>query len=301
MTLTKPSSIRQFPALIGLVFLLATAPGIRAQEDHPVEDAAKFKLQVKANKSLPTLYLVGDSTMKVGTPGQRGWGEEMAKYFDLTKINVVNQAIGGRSSRTFQTEGRWAAVVDILRKGDCVIIEFGHNDGGSINEKPPVTPSTRARGTIKGVGEETQEIDNILTGKHETVHSFGWYIRKYVNDTKAKGAVPIVMSLVPRNSWKDGKVNRAAPNGYGEWARLAAEATGSRFVDHNEIIARELEKIGPEQALPLFGDGKLHASPVGAEFNARAAIAGLKALPGNPFKRYFSAAARDIPPFAGVK
>lgn len=301
MTSSKPSSARSFLALIGLVFLLGTAPGARAQEDHPVEDASKFKLHVKADKSLPTLYLVGDSTMKVGTPGQRGWGDEMAKYFDLKKFNVVNQAIGGRSSRTYQTEGRWAAVVEMLRKGDCVIIEFGHNDGGSINENPPVTPATRARGTIKGVGEETQEIDNVLTGKHEIVHTYGWYIRKYVNDVKAKGAVPIVMSLVPRNSWQGRKVNRAAPNGYGEWARLAAETTGCRFVDHNEIIAEALEKIGPEKALPLFGDGKLHASPAGAEFNARAAIAGLKALPGNPFNRYFSDAARDIPAFAGAK
>ncbi len=301
MKFTKQSPTRSLLALAGLAFLLATTPGARAEEDHPVEDAAKFKLQVKSDKSLPTLYLVGDSTMRVGTPGQRGWGDEMAKYFDPKKINVVNQAIGGRSSRTYQTEGRWAAVVAMLQKGDYVILEFGHNDGGAINEKPPVTPSTRARGTIKGVGEETQEIDNILTGKHEVVHSFGWYMRKYVNDVKAKGAIPIVMSLVPRNSWKDEKVARATPNNYGEWARQAAEATGCLFIDHNEIIAEALEKIGPEQALPLFGDGRLHASPAGAEFNARAAIAGLKALPGKPFDRYFSDAAREVPPFTKAK
>ena len=266
-----------------------------------MEDAAKYKLQVKADKSLPTLYLVGDSTMKVGTPGQRGWGEEMAKYFDPKKLNVVNQAIGGRSSRTFQTEGRWDAVVAMLEKGDVVIIEFGHNDGGPINEDPPVNAMTRARGTIRGVGEETKEIDNILTGRHEVVHSFGWYIRKYVNDVKAKGAVPIVMSLVPRNSWNGKKVNRASPNGYGEWARLAAEETGCHFVDHNEIIAQALEKLGPEKAMPLFADGKLHASPVGAEFNARAAIAGLKSMPGDPFKHWFSSEAGDILPFTSGK
>lgn len=293
--------MRFFPVLLAMVSFLATHTNARADVDRPVEDAEKFKLQVKADDSLPTLYLVGDSTMKVGTPGQRGWGEEMAKYFDPKKINVVNQAIGGRSSRTFQTEGRWDAVVAMLQKGDVVIIEFGHNDGGPINEDPPVNAMTRARGTIRGVGEETKEIDNILTGKHEVVHSYGWYIRKYVTDLKAKGAVPIVMSLVPRNSWNKKKVNRASPNGYGEWARMAAEATGCRFVDHNEIIAQGLEKLGPEKTMPLFADGKLHASPAGAEFNARAAIAGLKGMPGDPFKRWFSSEAGDIPAFTSGK
>src|SRR5689334_25428779 len=57
--------------------------------------------------SRPTLFLVGDSTVKVGTPGQVGWGEVVGDHFDLTRINVVNYARGGRSSRTFITEGLW--------------------------------------------------------------------------------------------------------------------------------------------------------------------------------------------------
>ena len=289
--------------LIGLAVVSTSieCPAQQQLEDHPVEDAQKFKLQKKANPSLPTLYLVGDSTMRVGSPGQQGWGDGMARYFDLQKINVVNEAIGGRSSRTYQNEGRWDALLAMLQKGDYVVIQFGHNDGGSLNEAPPVTKSTRARGTIKGTGEETKEIDNILTLKHEVVHSFGWYMRKYVNDVKAKGATPIVMSLVPRNSWHDGKVARATPNNYGQWAQQSAQATGASFVDHNEIIAGELDKIGPENALPLFGDGRLHASPAGAEFNARCAVAGLKGMPGKPFEQFFSAAARDIPPFSAPK
>src|SRR5205823_5854022 len=141
------------------------------------------------------------------------------------------------------------------------------------------------------------EIDNILTHRHEIVHSFGWYMRKYVRDVQAKGATPIVLSLVPRNSWANGKVARATPNNYGAWARDAATATGAAFVDHNEIIAEALEKIGPEKTLPLFADGRLHASPAGAAFNAREAVAGLKALPGDPLGPFFSPAASDVAPF----
>jgi rhamnogalacturonan acetylesterase len=285
------------------VLAAATFIGIASAQDvdRPVEDAARFKLQKKAHETLPTLHLIGDSTMKVGSAGQRGWGEEMAPFFDANKINVVNQAIGGRSSRTFQTEGRWDAALSMVKKGDFVVIEFGHNDSGAVNEPPPITKATRCRASIKGVGEETQEIDNTLTQKHEVVHTYGWYMRKYATDVKAKGATPIIMSLTPRNSWKDGKVNRATPNGYGDWARQAAAATGATFVDHNEIIAREYEKLGPEKTLPLFADAKLHTSPDGAKLNARCAVAGLKGIPGNPLGRFFSDAARDVPPFAAQK
>jgi lysophospholipase L1-like esterase len=259
-----------------------------ADEDHPVEDASKFKLQTKANPNLPTLYLIGDSTMKVGTSGQRGWG-------DLKKINVVNQAIGGRSSRTYQNEGRWDAALAMIQKGDFAIIQFGHNDAGAIND------NFRARASLKGVGEETQEIDNMLTRKHEVVHTFGWYMRKYVTDVKSKGATPIVFSLVPRNSWKEGKIVRSSGNNYGGWAKQAAEATGAIFVDDNEVIAEGLDKLGPEKTLPLFGDQKLHASPAGAVFNAKMAVSGLRAIAGKPLDKYLSAAGKAIEPFEASK
>ena len=286
------------PWLAFLLPCLLAFAALRADEaQRVVEDAAKFKLEVKADPALPTLYLVGDSTMKVGTPGQRGWGDDLARFFDPAKINVVNQAIGGRSSRTYQTEGRWAAVLAALRPGDFVIVQFGHNDASPVNEDPPVTSKTRARGTLRGVGEDSREVDNILTGKHEIVYSFGWYMRRYVADIRARQATPIVLSLVPRNAWKDGHIIRSRPNHYGEWARLVAESTGAAFIDHNEIIARELEKLGPAQVGPLFADN-LHAAPAGALFNARAAVAGLKALPGAPFAASFSSEAAEIPAFA---
>jgi rhamnogalacturonan acetylesterase len=224
------------PFIAALACILSVARA--AEEDHPVEDAARHKLQGKTDPSLPTLFLVGDSTMKNGTPGQRGWGEEMAQFFDPHAINVVNQAIGGRSSRTFQSEGRWDGVVAMLKKGDYVIIQFGHNDPGPVND------NLRARGSIKGTGEETQEIDNLLTHKHEVVHSYGWYMRKYVADVKAAGATPIVFSLVPRNSWKDGKVVRSSGNNYGGWSQQISQATETTFVDHNEIIAEGLDALG---------------------------------------------------------
>ena len=278
--------------LLSLPMLHAADPSPSPTEDHPVENASIFALQTKPHPDLPTLFLVGDSTMKVGTPGQRGWGEEMAPFFDPNKINVLNQAIGGRSSRTFQAEGRWDGVLAMIKKGDYVIVQFGHNDAGAIND------NFRARASIRGVGEDTQAIDNMLTHKHEIVHSFGWYMRKYATDVQAKGAIPIIMSLVPRNSWKDGKVVRASGENYGGWAQQTAATTGAIFVDDNEIIAEGLDALGPDKTLPLFADAKLHASPAGAQFNARMAVSGLKAIPGNPLAPYFSPAADAVPAFS---
>ena len=121
----------------------------------------------------------------------------------------------------------------------------------------------------------------MLTGKHEVVYSYGWYMRRYVEETKAAGATPVVLSLVPGNTWKDGRVARSSPEGYGAWAREVAAATGAVFMDHNEIIASGLELLGQEKAKAFFAD-RLHATVEGARFNARMAVAGLKAVPGNP-------------------
>src|SRR5689334_3565273 len=95
-------------------------------------------------KQEPVFYIIGDSTVKNGDgtgKGQLwGWGSFMADYFDTSKITVENDAIGGRSSRTFLTDGRWDRIMAALQKGDYVIMQFGHNDAG------PLDDTARARG-----------------------------------------------------------------------------------------------------------------------------------------------------------
>ena len=269
-----------------------------AADDRPVEDAAKAGLQRKSDAHLPTLWIIGDSTVKVGTAGQRGWGDEIAPFFDTTKINLVNRAIGGRSSRTFITEGRWDEILKELRAGDIVLMQFGHNDASPINEDPPVTKSTRARGTIKGNGDEVVEVEkNILTGKPETVHSYGWYLRQYISTAKKKGAVAIVCSPIPRKSWSpEGKVNRASGN-YGLWARQAAGQEKAFFVDLNEVIARGYEQLGAPAVDAYFADRGTHTSVEGARFNARCVVSGLNGLADNPLAPYLSAEGRAVPAF----
>jgi oligogalacturonide lyase len=227
---------------------------------------------VAVAQDIPTLWLIGDSTMKVGTEGQQGWGDPLAQYFDPTKIRVMNRGRGGRSSRTFLTEKLWDAVLSEMKPGDFVVMQFGHNDGGPMD-------SGRARASIHDNSDDVKEVTIQETGVKETVHSYGWYLRRYITDAQKKGATPIVLSPVPRNSWgTDGTVNRASGD-YGKWAMEAAQHTGAIFINFNEIIAKRYETLGKEKVAPLFaGTDHTHTSPAGAEVNAASFVAGIKQL-----------------------
>jgi rhamnogalacturonan acetylesterase len=227
----------------------------------------------------PTLFIIGDSTVKNGTKGQQGWGEVIGELFDTNRIVIANHAIGGRSSRTFLTEGRWDKVLEQLKPSDFVLMQFGHNDGGK-----PDDPQ-RPRGSLAGTGEQTIKITNPTNKRLELVHSYGWYMRKYVSDAKAKGATPIVCSLIPRNIWKDGKVARAA-NSYGKWAREIAESEHVPLVDLNELIAARYESLGEEKVKPLFFGDHTHTSPEGAKLNASIVAEGLKQLPDCAVRKF---------------
>jgi acetyl esterase/lipase len=228
----------------------------------------------------PTVFIIGDSTVKTPTEGQQGWGDPIADLFDQARIRVENRARGGRSSRTFQAEGLWDQVLAELKPGDFVLMQFGHNDGGAVND------ASRARGSLRGIGEETEEIDNLITKKHEVVHTFGWYMRKYVSDTKAKGATPIVLSLIPRNIWNEGKVVRAVST-YGGWAAEVAKSQSAFFIDLNEIVARQYEAIGQEKVgKEYFPADHTHTSPAGARLNAESVVSGLRELKDCPLAAF---------------
>lgn len=240
---------------------------------------------VLLQKDKPVFYIIGDSTVKNGDGSgknlQWGWGSFIAGYFDTTKISVSNQAIGGRSSRTFITEGRWERITTALKKGDYVIMQFGHNDAG------PLDDTARARGTIQGIGEESKDIYNPITKKNETVHTYGWYMRKYIREAKAKGAIAIVCSPVPRDNWKDGKVNRSTES-YTKWAKEIAKEEQCSFIDLNDLIATEYESLGTEKVKAFFPADHTHTDKAGAELNASVVIRELKKIPSLGLLRFLN-------------
>ena len=234
---------------------------------------------------LPSIFVVGDSTVRNNANGALGWADPFASHFDPKKVNVVNRARAGRSSRTFMTEGLWDNALEEMKAGDFVLIQFGHNDGGPID-------TGRARGSLPGTGDGTREMPR-PDGRKEVVYTYGHYLRQFIEDARAKGVTPVVLSLTVRNIWKDGRVERGSGK-FREWAAEVARSQNVEFVDVTAIIADRYEALGQEKVKALFGPDHTHTSPAGAEFNAAAVVAGLKGLKGDPFKKYFSARAKEV-------
>jgi len=229
----------------------------------------------------PSLFLVGDSIMKTGTPpgdrGPWGMGYEIAPRFDAAKMDVYNEGAGGRSSRGYIEEGLWAKVVARMHPGDYVIVMFGHNDAANSANYPD-------RITLKGNGDDTQEIKSPVSGNPETIHSYGWYLRYYANDVRSKGATLIICSPVPRNTWSGGKIVRGF-DGYAGWAADAAKQSGVLFIDLNTLAANNYDALGQRTAASYFADNQ-HTTKAGAKLNADAVIAGLRQLKNCPLANY---------------
>ncbi|HEY2760417.1 MAG TPA: rhamnogalacturonan acetylesterase [Pirellulales bacterium] len=231
---------------------------------------------MKIDPKLPTLFIAGDSTAaKNNDADHRGWGAVLVDYFDTSKINLVNQAAGGRSFPSYVREGKWDRVVEALKPGDFVVIEFGHNGGH-----------------LPGTGDETGEATQ-HDGSKQIVHTYGWYTRKFIQDARAKGATPIVSSTTVRNIWHDGKVER----GMGQmlvWAKQVAGEEQAPFIDHSNITADLYEKMDEQEVAKFFPADHTHTSTDGAVLNAETLIAGLKALPGMPLVEYLNEKGREI-------
>jgi rhamnogalacturonan acetylesterase len=223
----------------------------------------------------PALFLVGDSIMRTGTgDGERGpwgWGAELGAFFDATKIHVYNEGRGGRSSRGYIEEGAWAKVLAQLQPGDFVIVQFAHNDTANSANYPD-------RATINSGGEETVQVG--VGDARKIIHTYGWYLRQYVKDAKAKGATVIICSPVPRNQWSDGRIKRGF-DGYAQWAAEAAKSTGAPFIDLNSLAADRFDALGQEKTRGVFNDVQ-HTRKAGARINAECVVEGIRRLKDLP-------------------
>lgn len=220
-----------------------------------------------ANK--PTLYLIGDSTVRNSNKDMWGWGSLLPDLFDTTKVSIQNNAMAGRSTRTFVKEKRWEKVLSMLKPGDYVMMQFGHNEGSK-----PDTSRNGYRGVLRGIGKDSVKL-NWKDGTVETVYTYGQYLRKFVDEAKAKGATPIILSMIPRNDWRDGKVILADKD-FGLWAQQIAEEKNVTFINLNKITADKYNAMGPEKVKPFFPNEHTHTSKDGAKMNAESVVDGLK-------------------------
>ena len=248
---------------------------------------------VKREKGKPVVFFTGDSTVKNADKeedGMWGWASQAQTVFDESKITLFNAARAGRSTRSFLREGLWDEVYNSLQPGDFVTIQFGHNDICPITD-------AKARGVIPGT-KDTLHVYKMDNGTYEVVYSFGWYLKKFIDDVREKGATPILVSLTPRNEWPGGKVERR-DNTYGKWYREVVAETGVEFIDlHNisadfldkkfskklgskvkdnkEMLKAAEQKIKEEAGAKYFKKDHTHTSKLGAQMNAQSFAKGLR-------------------------
>ncbi|KAK4216801.1 Rhamnogalacturonan acetylesterase [Rhypophila decipiens] len=251
--------------------VLATLAAIECVQARAIEDASL------ARRAGPTVYLAGDSTMARTSAPHNGWGEYLSKY---VTIPVVNKAISGRSARSFTNEGRFTEIERLVVSGDLVVIEFGHNDGGSPN-----SASDNGRSNCPGTGPEVCKSGK--TG--ETVYTYNYYLEKAARSFIAKGANVIISSQTPNNQWEGGSYNGAASR-YVAYAAQAAKnvGRGASYVDHFQSVSNMYRKLGAQKTNSLYPKDHTHTSPEGSDLSAQAFVQAVsRDLNGpTPLKQY---------------
>ena len=210
-----------------------------------------FILSAQEPTDSVTVFMIGDSTM-ANKPledenQERGWGQMLPMMLQ-GKIRVDNHAMNGRSSRSFINEGRWDKVIQQIRPGDFLVIEFGHND-----EKPGEKRHTDPGSTFD---------DNL---------------RMFAQKALEKGATPILMNSIVRRNFPANVTEKAEdsddnpPSAVGPTKnkvegdllvdthgaylispRTVAEELGTPFVDLNALTHSLVQSLGREKSKELF-------------------------------------------------
>jgi lysophospholipase L1-like esterase len=219
-----------------------------------------------AGKPPITIYLAGDSTMAEKLPEKRpetGWGESLQSFFDPDKVRIENHAKNGRSTRTFIEEKLWQAIIDKLKKGDYVFIEFGHNDAAKNRTERYTPPDDYRRNLVR-----------------------------FITEVRDKDAIPVLLTPVMRRRFdKDGQFQDSHGE-YPDIVRAVAAEHKAPLIDMHRKSERVLKQYGVEESMKLFLQLKpgenanypngiednTHFSPVGAEVMAGLAVEGIREL-----------------------
>ncbi|KAJ3141781.1 hypothetical protein HDU90_006126 [Geranomyces variabilis] len=230
-------------------------------------------LAATANATVPAVWLAGDSTGATGgATGTSGWGPFFQQYIDESRVVFKGGARGGRSSRTFLSDGSWAAIINNTHQGDTIAIQFGHND------ESPLSDNTRSRGVIRGIGEQFQDTVNGVTKKPERVYSFGHYLRIMVSEAQAKGALPVILSKTVNKKWDNTTNDVFRGDQWSTWSREVAAAAGVPFLDMRQISADYFGSLGQKGFEAVYPIDGTHFSPAGANANAKAVAEGFRCL-----------------------
>lgn len=202
-----------------------------------------------------TLWLAGDSTMAPKAADKRpetGWGEALAECFAPSEVRVANHAMNGRSTKSFVAEGRWAAIVDSVRPGDYVFIQFGHNDE-KVHLPIGATPEEYARN-----------------------------LARFVDDVRAKQASPVLLTPVTRRSFVGGRLTDSH-GAYPPAVRAVSAERKVPLIDMHRASMALVERQGEDSSRALWlhlEPGEHPNYPSGVRDNTHFSPAGARAMAG---------------------
>ena len=218
------------------------------------------------------IVLIGDSTVQSGQedrPGAVlwGWGTVLKELYEKPGLEIDNQAVAGTSSRTFYRD-RFPEVLASLETGDILMLQFGHNDVGSVTGD--------GKSSLKGIGTDTRTVTN-PSGATEVVRTYGWYLAEMTRQAKAKGVRVIIVSPVPKNYWTDEFITRDVEE-YALWAKQVAAAENADFLDLHNLVADFYDFQGKAIVDTYFPNDALHTSKEAATETANIVYEKLKEL-----------------------
>jgi rhamnogalacturonan acetylesterase len=176
----------------------------------------------------------------------------------------VNDAIAGSSARSYYNESRFTKIADVVAAGDYVIIEFGHNDGGSLS-------NDNGRSDCFGSGNETY-----TTADGAVVQTYVTYLTEAAKAIIAKGAKVIISSPTPDNTCESGTCSYS-PSRFTAYCKIVVQNAGAMasFVDHGQYVANEFEKLGAGVVNGYYPKDHTHTSPIGADVVAAQFVKGV--------------------------
>lgn len=192
-------------------------------------------------------------------------------------IPVVNVAIAGRSARSYTREGRFDRIAGNLTKGDYAVIEFGRNDGGTIDPatdkgRPDCLPGTYPNGTL----DYTATCQTSYNSTAETVLTYEAYLVNAARQFQELGATVMISTATPNNPWETGNFTWG-PDRFVDYAGASANATNSVLVLHGQYTADVYRGMTAAEVNAYFPLDHTHTSPQGAIVVVQAFITALGA------------------------
>jgi lysophospholipase L1-like esterase len=218
-------------------------------------------LEIEPVDNAITVLLIGDSTVTDQQgDGSGSWGQSLPRWFNAPVV-IANHAESGQTLKAFRFQRRWEKVMSIIKPGDYVFMQFGHNDS-------------------KKTGHDGMWPAEDKAGDWAITHSdantdYKWGLAINAAEIKRRGGIPVIVSPITRIDMKTGDAKPESSGDYPKAAKEAAELAGCTFIDLSSMSVEVLKALGNKNAILAYNDGT-HTTTYGGYIYSRCIVEGIK-------------------------